>query len=77
MLFAAINFRNGFPTASWGCFHPLPSSPTVRAGGALGYWIGLRCLNKLDGVLFYRIINLALLVTGLKLIVDGSMPFLS
>ena len=79
LLFAAINFSKWLPYSLLGLF----STSTLKQGALfalaapLGYWIGLRCLNKLDGVLFYRIINLALLVTGLKLIVDGSMPFLS
>lgn len=79
LLFAAINFSKWLPYSLLGLFSPstLKQGALFALAAPLGYWIGLRCLNKLDGVLFYRIINLALLVTGLKLIVDGSMPFLS
>jgi len=37
----------------------------------LGVWIGVRMARRVDPVLFYRLIYLGLLLTGLKLVWDG------
>jgi uncharacterized membrane protein YfcA len=37
----------------------------------LGVWLGLRLLNRLPEVLFYRIFTLGMLLTGCKLLWDG------
>lgn len=79
LLFAAINFSKWLPYSLLGLFSPstLGQGALFALAAPVGYWIGLRCLNRVDGVWFYRIINLALLLTGIKLMVDGLKPFLS
>jgi uncharacterized protein len=73
MFFAAINAAKWVPYGLLGLF-PLPTLQTgalLALAAPLGYWIGLSVLKGLDGPLFYRLLNFALLLTGLKLVWDG------
>jgi len=49
----------------------LMSGALLAVISPLGYWIGLRSLKWFDGPVFYRIIELALLASGLKLVWDA------
>ncbi|QID19629.1 sulfite exporter TauE/SafE family protein [Nitrogeniibacter mangrovi] len=73
VFFAVINASKWVPYV-WLDLFPME---TLKAGLALalvspvGYWLGLRSLRWFDGPRFYRVIELALLLSGLKLIWDG------
>jgi len=73
VFFAVINASKWVPYV-WLDLFPLD---TLMAGALLavvspvGYWIGLRSLKWFDGPVFYRIIEVSLLLAGAKLIWDG------
>lgn len=74
VFFAVINASKWVPYL-WLDLFP---RETLVAGAALavvspvGYWIGLRSLTWINGPVFYRVIELALLASGVKLIWDGA-----
>jgi len=73
VFFAVINASKWVPYM-WLDLFPLD---TLMAGALLavvspvGYWLGLRSLKWFDGPVFYRIIEVSLLLAGAKLIWDG------
>ncbi|THF62064.1 sulfite exporter TauE/SafE family protein [Pseudothauera rhizosphaerae] len=73
MFFAAVNAAKWVPYGLLGLFpsQTLQTGLVLALAAPFGYWLGLRVLKGLDGHLFYRLLNLALLLTGLKLVWDG------
>ena len=73
VFFAVINASKWVPYI-WLDLFPLD---TLMAGALLavvspvGYWLGLRSLKWFDGPVFYRIIEVSLLLAGAKLMWDG------
>lgn len=73
VFFAVINASKWLPYI-WLDLFPLD---TLMAGALLavvspvGYWLGLRSLKWFDGPVFYRIIEVSLLLAGAKLMWDA------
>ena len=73
VFFAVINLAKWVPYAQLGLLsrENVLTSLVLIAFAPIGNWIGLRIANTIDLKLFYRIVNVALIATGIKLIVDA------
>lgn len=71
--FFFINLAKWAPYAWLGLldWHNLATSLVLLPLAPLGVWAGVRMARRIDPVLFYRLIHLGLLLTGVKLVWDG------
>jgi uncharacterized protein len=73
VFFAAINLSKWLPYAWLGLIDAsnAVTSLALLPAVPLGVWLGLRIVRRVSPQLFYRLFNLGLLLTGLKLSWDG------
>lgn len=73
VFFAAINLSKWLPYAWLGLIdgRNLSTSAVLLPITPLGVWIGVRFVRRVPQVLFYRLFNLGLLLTGCKLLWDA------
>lgn len=73
VFFAAINFAKWLPYAALGLIdlRNMATSLALVVFAPIGNWIGLLIAGRIQPVLFYRVVNGALLLTGLKLLWDA------
>lgn len=71
--FFFINLSKWLPYAWLGLldWRNLATSVLLLPLAPLGVWIGVRLARRIDAALFYRLIHLGLLLTGLKLVWDA------
>jgi uncharacterized protein len=71
--FTAINFAKWLPYGLLGLldWRNLGTSLVLLPLAPVGVWLGLRLGRRIGPVTFYRLLNLGLLATGLKLLWDG------
>jgi len=73
VFFAAVNLAKWVPYAWLGLFDArnLTTSLVLLPLAPVGVWLGLRVVRNVSPTLFYRLFNLGMLLTGLKLLWDG------
>ena len=73
VFFAVINLSKWVPYAQLGLLtmENLQTSLVLMFFAPIGNWLGVRIATTINITLFYRIVNVALITTGLKLIVDA------
>jgi hypothetical protein len=73
VFFAAINAAKWLPYAWLGLIDArnMLTSAVLLPLVPVGVWLGLRFVRRVSPVLFYRLINLGLLLTGCKLVWDS------
>lgn len=73
VFFAAINAAKWLPYAWLGLIDArnMLTSAVLLPLVPVGVWLGLRFVRRVSPALFYRLINLGLLLTGCKLLWDG------
>ncbi|WP_326539380.1 sulfite exporter TauE/SafE family protein [Pseudorhodoferax sp.] len=73
VFFFCINLAKWIPYAWLGLFDArnLATSVLLLPFAPLGVWAGVRIARRVSPVLFYRLINIGMLLTGLKLLWDG------
>ncbi len=74
MFFALVNYAKLVPYALLGQFEGtnLATSVVLAPLAPVGFGLGILLHRRVDEVLFYRLIHVALLTTGLKLLWDGA-----
>jgi uncharacterized membrane protein YfcA len=73
VFFFCINLAKWLPYAWLGLFDArnLATSVLLLPFAPVGVWAGVRFARRVSPTLFYRLINLGMLLTGLKLLWDG------
>ncbi len=73
VFFAALNLSKWIPYAWLGLFdgRNLTTSLVLVPLAPVGVWIGVRIVKRISPVLFVRLFELGLLLTGVKLLADG------
>lgn len=73
VFFAALNLSKWIPYAWLGLFDSrnLMTALVLMPLAPVGVWIGVRIVRKISPALFFRLFELGLLLTGLKLLADG------
>ena len=73
VFFAALNLSKWIPYAWLGLFDSrnLMTSLVLMPLAPVGVWIGVRIVKRISPALFFRLFELGLLLTGLKLLADG------
>ena len=73
VFFAAINLSKWLPYAALGLIDltNMSTSALLAPMAWAGVWLGLRIGRVIQPALFYRLVNLGMLLTGLKLVWDG------
>ncbi len=73
VFFAALNLSKWIPYAWLGLFdgRNLVTSLVLMPLAPVGVWIGVRIVQRISPALFFRLFELGLLLTGLKLLADG------
>jgi uncharacterized membrane protein YfcA len=73
VFFAVINLSKWIPYAWLGLIDTrnMLTSLALLPMAPLGVWIGVRFAKRVPQVLFYRLFNVGMLLTGLKLLSDG------
>ena len=73
VFFFCINLSKWLPYTWLGLFDArnLATSMLLLPFASLGVWAGLRIARRISPVLFYRLINIGMLLTGCKLLWDG------
>jgi len=71
--FFAINLAKWIPYGWLGLldWRNMSTSLLLMPLAPLGVWLGVRMARRISPVLFYRLVNLGLALTGLKLVWDG------
>ena len=73
IFFAAVNLSKWIPYLWLGLLdrRNMATSLVLLPLAPLGVWLGVRLVRRIDPALFYRLFNLGLLLTGIKLLWDG------
>ena len=73
VFFFCINLAKWVPYAWLGLFDArnLATSMLLLPFAPIGVWAGVRIARRISSVLFYRLINVGMLLTGCKLLWDG------
>ena len=73
VFFFCINLAKWVPYAWLGLFDArnLATSMLLLPFAPIGVWTGVRIARRISPVLFYRLINVGMLLTGCKLLWDG------
>lgn len=73
IFFAAVNLSKWIPYLWLGLLDSrnMATSLVLLPLAPLGVWLGVRLVRRIDPALFYRLFNLGLLLTGIKLLWDG------
>ena len=73
VFFAAINLAKWVPYAWLGLIDArnMLTSLALLPVAPLGVWIGVRVVRRLPAALWYRVFNVGMLLTGIKLLWDG------
>jgi uncharacterized membrane protein YfcA len=73
VFFAVLNLAKWVPYAWLGLFDTrnFLTSLVLMPLAPVGIWIGVRVVRRISPKLFYRLFELGMLLTGLKLLVDG------
>jgi uncharacterized protein len=73
VFFAALNLSKWIPYAWLGLFDSrnLLTSLVLMPLAPVGVWIGVRIVKRISPKLFFRLFEIGLLLTGLKLLADG------
>lgn len=73
VLFTVINGSKWLPYAWLGLldWRNLGTSLVLAPFAPVGVWLGLKMLNRIDPVWFYRLFHIGLALTGVKLLWDG------
>jgi uncharacterized membrane protein YfcA len=68
IFFAVVNVVKVIPFAWLGLFdsNKLSTSLVLLPFAPFGYWLGLKVLSKIDQILFYRVVSVALFAAGCK-----------
>jgi uncharacterized protein len=76
VFFAVINASKWIPYAALGLIDArnLATSLLLMPLAPLGVWAGVRLAKRVSPRLFYRLVELGMLATGLKLLWDGLVP---
>ncbi len=71
--FAALNMTKVFAYSVLGAFDAtyMATAALMLPVGILGVWLGMKIVQKINEVFFYRFLYAGLLVTGIKLLADG------
>jgi uncharacterized membrane protein YfcA len=75
MFFFTINLAKWGPYAWLGLLdlRNLATSAALLPLSPLGVWVGVRIAHRIDPVLFFRLIEIGMLLTGCKLVWDGFL----
>lgn len=75
MFFFTINVAKWGPYAWLGLLdlRNLATSAALLPLSPLGVWVGVRIAHRIDPVLFFRLIEIGMLLTGCKLVWDGFL----
>ena len=75
VFFGTINFAKIFAYASLGEFDVpgLSASLVLFPLAPFGVWLGMKWVQKINEILFYRTLYAGLLITGIKLLWDGML----
>ncbi|WP_240787013.1 sulfite exporter TauE/SafE family protein [Ramlibacter rhizophilus] len=75
MFFFTVNVAKWGPYAWLGLLDArnLATSAALLPLSPIGVWVGVRIAHRLDPVLFYRLIDAGMLLTGCKLVWDGFL----
>jgi uncharacterized membrane protein YfcA len=73
VFFAAVNLSKWLPYAWLGLIDArnMSTSLALLPLVPLGVWVGVRFVRRVSPVLFYRLVSVGMLLTGLKLLWDG------
>lgn len=73
LFFGALNLSKWVPYAWLGLFDTrnLLTSLVLMPLAPVGVWIGVRIVRRISPTVFYRLFELGMLLTGLKLLADG------
>ena len=73
IFFAAVNLSKWIPYAWLGLIdlRNMATSLVLMPLAPLGVWLGVRLVRRLNPAVFYRLFNIGLLLTGVKLLWDG------
>ena len=75
VFFFAVNLSKWLPYAWLGLLdvRNMATSMALVPLAPLGVWVGVRIAHRINPLLFYRLIYLGMLLTGLKLVWDGFL----